>query len=95
LQRDPRVTCLVEVGEEFSVFRAVQITGQALVGVPDSLAAGEALFSRSLPIPLSEDVRAYIETLAPQRVAITIVPERVVSWDHRKLAGVRPDAIGS
>jgi hypothetical protein len=31
----------------------------------------------------------------PQRIAVTVHAERVISWDHRKLPGVRPDEIGS
>jgi hypothetical protein len=40
-------------------------------------------------------MKAYVAGLAPNRVVIVVEPERVVSWDHRKLAGVRVDDIGS
>ena len=38
--------------------------------------------------------KAYAESLAPIRVAVRIVPRSIVSWDHRKLGGVRPAEIG-
>ena len=33
------------------------------------------------------DIDAIAEGLANKRVAIEIVPEKIVSWDHRKLGG--------
>lgn len=95
LRSDPRVTCLIEVGEEFESFRAVQLvgTGVLVTDIDASRGIGEALFARSLGA-LTDDVRGYVATLAAQRVGIVVRPTRIVSWDHRKLAGVRPDEIG-
>ena len=96
VRADPRVSCLVEMGDEFASFRAVQVVGSATV-VDDpagSLAIGEALFARSLGGALDEGTKAYVPSLVPSRVGIVVHSERVVSWDHRKLAGARPDQIG-
>jgi PPOX class probable F420-dependent enzyme len=95
LRRDPRLTCLVEDGAHFAEFRAVQLTGRAdLVDDKEtSLRVGLALFERSTP--LTDDVRAAAAALVPERVVVFVRPERVVSWDHRKLAGVRPSDIGN
>ena len=96
LQRDPRITCLIETGNHFDEFRAVQITGHAtVIDDPEtSVRAGETLFARHNG-PLGDDMKAYVAGLAPNRVVIVVEPERVVSWDHRKLGGVRIDDIGS
>jgi hypothetical protein len=96
VRADPRVSCLVEIGEEFASFRAVQIVGTATVvdHPPDSLAIGEALFARSLGGVLTEELRGYVSGLVSERVGIVVDPDRVVSWDHRKMAGVRPDQVG-
>jgi len=96
LRRDPRITCLIETGNRFDEFRAVQITGRAAVvdDLDTSVRAGEALFARHSG-PLGDDMKAYVAGLAPNRIVIVVEPERVVSWDHRKLAGVRVDDIGS
>ena len=96
LRRDPRITCLIETGTRFEDFRAVQITGRAAVidDLETSARAGETLFARHNG-GLSDDLKAYVAGLAPNRVVIVVEPERVVSWDHRKLAGVRPDEIGT
>lgn len=96
LRRDPRITCLVEQGDDFASFRAVQMVGTARLSsdTETSRAVGEALFARSVG-ELSDDLRAYVAGLAPQRVSVTVEPVTVVSWDHRKLAGARPDQVGA
>jgi len=89
LRRDPRVTCLIETGNDPADFRAVQICGRAeVIDDPEtSRRAGEALTLR-YGGPLDDESRAWVESLVPVRVAVLVHPERVVSWDHRKLAHV-------
>ncbi len=97
LRRDPRLTCLVEQGSGFPDFRAVQISGRAeLVDDADaSLHAGAALFERYGPAGSDpERLRAAAAELVSERVAIVVTPERVVTWDHRKLPGARPKDVG-
>lgn len=96
LRRDPRITCLIETGNGFEDFRAVQITGRAtIIDEPElSRRAGETLFERSHG-PLGDQLRAVVAGLAPARVAVVVEQDRVVSWDHRKLAGARIDDVGS
>lgn len=96
LRADPSITCLVERGDDFGSFRAAQLVGTASISSdPDtSRAVGEALFARSVGV-LSDDLIAYVAGLVPQRVVVTVDPLRVVSWDHRKLSGARPDQVGA
>jgi PPOX class probable F420-dependent enzyme len=96
LRRDPRISCLVEAGASFPEFRAVQLKGRAEVADdPDTvIRAGIALFERSRG-PLGDDLKTYVASLAPERVAVFVHPEVVVSWDHRKVPGLRPDQTGS
>jgi PPOX class probable F420-dependent enzyme len=95
LKRDPRVTCLIEEGAAFAEFRAAQLSGRAELGedAETSLRVGLALFERSRGA-LTDELRAMVASLVPQRVAITVHPERVVTWDHRKLPSVRPADVG-
>ena len=96
LRRDPRITCLVELGDDFPSFRAVQLVGEGRVSsdLGTSRAVGEALFARSVG-ELSDDLRSYVAGLATQRVAVSVEPARLVSWDHRKMTRPRPDQVGS
>ena len=95
LRRDPRITCLIEDGATFAEMRAVQLSGRAEIttDAESSRRVGLALFERAAG-KLDDDLRATVAALVPDRVGVTVHPERVVSWDHRKLDGVRPSEIG-
>ena len=54
---------------------------------------GLALYERAAG-ELTDDMRAAVDAMVAERVAVTVVPDRTVSWDHRKLAGVRPADVG-
>jgi PPOX class probable F420-dependent enzyme len=98
LRRNPEIACLVEAGDRFEEFRAVQIRGKAeLIDDVDACRqAGELLLARSLPGrgELTDELRAAAAALAPQRVLVVVHAERIVSWDHRKLGGIRPSDVG-
>jgi PPOX class probable F420-dependent enzyme len=93
LDRDPRLTCLVEAGEQYEQLRGVQITGRARIvrGHDDVAVVGRAVVCRMLGLDPAGDldpaVTAEVARQAQKRVAVEVVPERVVSWDHRKLTG--------
>ena len=95
LRRDPRITCLVEAGTEFAEFRAVELRGRGEVSgdVETSRRTGLALYERAAGV-LTDDMRGAVDAMAADRVAVTVVPDRTVSWDHRKLPGARPADVG-
>jgi PPOX class probable F420-dependent enzyme len=86
LRRDPRVSCLVEAGEQYGELRGVSITGRAeLHDDYDTVyRVGEALFGRYQG-SMTHASRAGVEAEAAKRVAVFIEPVKTVTWDHRKL----------
>ena len=88
LARDPRLTCLVETGEDYFSLRGVQVNGIAhLIEDPAGVAAVGRLVAEG-PLGVAADVvDGYIEHAARKRVAYVVEPVRVISWDHRKLGG--------
>ncbi|MEV6302389.1 pyridoxamine 5'-phosphate oxidase family protein [Actinoplanes sp. NPDC051861] len=86
LARDPRLTCLVEDGEDYFELRGVQVGGE--VRVIDDLAGvtevGKLIAARMPDVP-KEALDAYVEHAARKRVAYVVEPRNVASWDHRKL----------
>jgi PPOX class probable F420-dependent enzyme len=91
LRRDPRVSLLVESGQQYNELRGVVIYGKA--EVVDDLEVVKAILRRISGVGNLADPAAQraadgvIGNTAAKRVAILIRPERVVSWDHRKLGG--------
>jgi len=91
LRRDPRVSLLVEVGEAYNELRGVVVYGKA--DVVDDLEIVKAILRRisgvgNLADPAAQKgADAVIAGTAAKRVAILIRPEKIVSWDHRKLGG--------
>lgn len=87
LRRDPRITCLAEAGSAYDELRGVELLGRATI-VEDRasvLAAGRSVFDRYIG-PFSEDHRPRLERMSSKRVAVVVDVERVVSWDHAKMA---------
>jgi len=89
LRRDPRITCLVEDGDVYENLRGVELVGRGEV-IDDHevvLGAAASVVERYMGVDDPDEARAAAEVLANKRVAIRVRPERVVSWDHRKLGG--------
>ncbi|MAE93695.1 MAG: pyridoxamine 5'-phosphate oxidase [Deltaproteobacteria bacterium] len=91
LQRDPRVSLLIEDGTVYNELRGVVIYGTAEL-VSDTDEVVEILVkvnSKSLSSDADpEAIRQAVRGTAPKRTGVRIRPDRVVSWDHRKLGGV-------
>ncbi|KIA59610.1 PPOX class F420-dependent oxidoreductase [Nocardia vulneris] len=94
LRRDPRITCMIEAGQTYDQLRGVAIEGRAeIIDDPDQLfAVGVSVWER-YTAPYSAEVRPMVEAMLHKRSAIRVVPERVRSWDHRKL-GLPPIPFG-
>jgi len=89
LRRDPRVTALVEAGEQYQELRGVMIRGRAEI-VEDRPVVEDvqvAFAHKYVGGPFPEGGEELIRARAAKRVVIRIVPERITSWDHSKLGG--------
>ncbi|BCY13311.1 pyridoxamine 5'-phosphate oxidase family protein [Actinoplanes sp. L3-i22] len=97
LARDPRVTCLVEDGDDYFELRGVQVTGEVTV-IGDLAGVTEVgrLVAARMPSPVVGDLppaevaaalELYVAHAATKRVAYLVRPTRVISWDHRRLTG--------
>ena len=91
LARDPRVTCLIEAGDDYAELRGVMVYGKGRrLDAPEVLAhlGGHRGVQDGETDP--EPLRDYVEHTGRKRVAFLVEPTRVVSWDHRKLASPPP-----
>jgi PPOX class probable F420-dependent enzyme len=93
LDRDPRITCLVEDGVDYFELRGVQIRGTVrVVSAPEEVleigrlvAGGMAGAGDGMADAVDGAVDAYVARAARKRLGYIVEPQRVVSWDHRKL----------
>ena len=91
LERDPRISCLVEDGEEYFDLRGVLVHGVArriedpaeIAGIGRQITAvvGGALAGAG-----ADALTQYVEHAARKRWGYRVEPGRVISWDHSKLA---------
>jgi PPOX class probable F420-dependent enzyme len=90
LERDPRATLQVEEGEQYHELRGVMIEAQTVIHRETDAVAefGARLFRRYGTADGGAGFEQAIRAQAAKRVALQFVPQRVASWDHRKLGGV-------
>jgi PPOX class probable F420-dependent enzyme len=94
IQRDPRVSLLVESGGAvYSSLKGAVIYGRAQL-IRDTEQVVDILTrvsTKTLENPddkTRDGIRTAVRGTAPKRTGIRIRPEKVVSWDHSKLGGV-------
>lgn len=94
LRRDPTMTCLVEAGSDYNELRGVTLFGQGrivtdhavLMRVGTRIGAAMAGLPAPEPdVPLDPVFAAGMEQTMRKRVAVIMEPQRIASWDHRKL----------
>ncbi|GGS73655.1 hypothetical protein GCM10010176_015610 [Nonomuraea spiralis] len=87
LARDPRVSCLVEAGDDYDELRGVLVYGLA-EQVDDRdrvLGIGMAIARRMTPGVPDDLLTPYVEQTGRKRIAYVVERTKVVSWDHRRL----------
>ncbi len=89
LRRDPRITALIESDGDYGELRGVEIVGTAVVhdDLEVLLPIAEQVVRKYIPHGGEADIPGIAQSMARNRVAIEIVPEKIVSWDHTKLGG--------
>ncbi|MFP6655171.1 MAG: pyridoxamine 5'-phosphate oxidase family protein [Myxococcota bacterium] len=98
VERDPKVTLLIESGSAYSELKGVMIEGHAelTTNLEETVATMiEANAVTGSPLPdlamIPTDVK---EKMAAKRVLVTIRPENFISWDHGKLPSNKtPDGL--
>ena len=88
LRRDPRITCLVEDGQDYFELRGATINGSArLVEDYDQLVdlGGRVATRMAGGADLGELGDQIVAQQARKRVGVIVEPEKIASWDHRKM----------
>ena len=90
LERDPRATLQIETGEQYQKLRGVMIEADVVVHRDLELVTdtGAEILTRYGSRAVGAQFMDVVRAQAAKRVALEFVPERIASWDHRKLGGV-------
>jgi PPOX class probable F420-dependent enzyme len=94
MARDPRVSCMVEVGKQYSQLRGVVIQGR-VVQVSDAreFEAVSLALIRRYPMPdataTPEQMLEHVKRTT-RRLLYRVEPEHVYSWDHSKAQARQP-----
>ncbi|AIJ17086.1 MULTISPECIES: pyridoxamine 5'-phosphate oxidase family protein [Streptomyces] len=89
LRRDPRVAIVVDTGEEYDELRGVELSGRvAFVG--EAPRTGELCAELDFPETLFARKNFGLQEMPHdgRHAWLRLTPEKVVSWDFRKLARV-------
>jgi PPOX class probable F420-dependent enzyme len=85
IRRNPRVGLMVESGGSYSELRGVMVRGRCeIIEGPEAV---QGVFAAMAERDGARTPAVGAAQSAPKRVVLKVVPEKVVSWDHRKLAG--------
>jgi pyridoxine/pyridoxamine 5'-phosphate oxidase len=91
LERDPRISCLVEEGEEYFDLRGVLVQG-TVRRIEDPAVVAEigrritGVIGGAMAAAEPDVLSQYVEHAARKRFGYSVEPARTISWDHRKLA---------
>ena len=86
LQRDRRLTFLVEAGETYDQLRGVSLvgTGEVVDDPARMWELGVSVFERYNG-PYTEELKPFVEAMLNKRVVVKLHVNKIVTWDHRKL----------
>ena len=88
LRRDARMTCLVESGESYDQLRGVELVGRGVVTDDREVVQtiGESVWERYTG-PVDDAARQAVTAVGQKRTAVLVEVDKIVDWDHTKLAG--------
>ena len=95
LQRNPKLSVLVETGDDYSQLQGMMIKGTArLVTDPDYVITIYGGLAAKYPMindtPVELDAAALDATFgrfAAKNTAVIVEPDKIITWDHTKLGG--------
>jgi PPOX class probable F420-dependent enzyme len=100
LERDPRITCLVEDGVDYFELRGVSISGKATLirEYDELLELGTSVAMRMVnatdPEQLGEVGTSLVQHQALKRVGVVVEPDHVATWDHSKMTALPGEGKG-
>src|SRR6478609_241325 len=81
LERDPRLTCLVEAGDSYDELRGVSLvgTGEVIDDPARMWELGVSVFER-YNAPYTDEMKPFVEVMLNKRVVVKLHVEKTVTW---------------
>jgi PPOX class probable F420-dependent enzyme len=86
IRRNPKVALMAETGDNYAELRGVMIRGECEI-IEGADAVREVFAAMAEARGLRAERPRGSADSASKRVVLKITPEKVTSWDHRKLGG--------
>lgn len=87
IRRNSRVALMAETGDNYAELRGVMIQGHCeVIEGAEAVQAVFAAMAEARGTSSAARPRGSVDS-APKRVVLRIIPEKITSWDHRKLGG--------
>ena len=86
IRRNPKAALMIEAGDAYAELRGVMVRGHCeIIDGAEAVRAAFAGMAEARGTTPSRPSGA--GDSAPKRVVLKIIPEKITSWDHRKLGG--------
>lgn len=86
IRRNPKVALMIEAGDGYAELRGVMVRGRCeIIEGADAVRAAFAAMAEARGATPSRPSGSVDS--APKRVVLKVIPEKIASWDHRKLGG--------
>src|SRR4029453_3714159 len=86
IPRNSKVALMIDAGDEYAELRGVMIRGRCEI-LEDEVSVRAAFEARAGAQARAAPGQPGAGASGPKRVVLKVAPEKVVSWDHRKLGG--------
>src|SRR5262249_53147479 len=86
IRRNPKVALMVETGTAYAELRGVMVRGHCEV-IEGAEAVRAAFVAMAETRGATASRPSGASDSAPKRVVLKIIPDKITSWDHRKLGG--------
>jgi len=94
IRRNPKVCVMIESGRNYAELQGLMWRGRCeIIDEPSAVQqtmramAGSVAAASNVPSGASSSVPSGASSSAPKRVVLKVTPEKIASWDHRKLGG--------
>jgi len=91
LRRDPRIAVICEKGTTYAELRGVSVKGKAEIidGGAELEEAMRFIVQHNHPHLQGDELKERVTAMKQKRVVVVVHPDKIISWDHRKLAAAK------